>query len=114
MSFEKQVQDWVSIDNQLKILTDKVRDLREKKNAISGSLTKYAETNNLANSAIQISDGKLKFANTKVTEPLTFKYLDKTLSEVIKNESQVRQIMEHIKAKRQVKIIKEIKRFTNN
>jgi hypothetical protein len=114
MSFEKQVQEWVSIDNQLKIFNDKIRDLREKKNALSGSLTKYAESNNLANSAIQISDGKLKFTNTKVTEPLTFKYLDKTLSEVIKNETQVRQIMEHIRAKRQVKIIPEIKRFTNN
>jgi len=114
MSFEKQVQEWVSIDNQLKIFNDKIRDLREKKNALSGSLTKYVESNNLANSAIQISDGKLKFTNTKVTEPLTFKYLDKTLSEVIKNETQVRQIMEHIRAKRQVKIIPEIKRFTNN
>ncbi len=114
MSFERQVQEWVSIDNQLKILNDKVRDLREKKNTLSGSLTKYAESNNLANSAIQISDGKLKFANTKVTEPLTFKYLEKTLSEVIKSDVQVRQIMDHIKAKRAIKVVQEIKRFTNN
>jgi hypothetical protein len=114
MSFERQVQEWVSVDNQLKILNDKVRELREKKNTITGSLTKYAESNNLVNSAIQISDGKLRFTNTKVTEPLTFKYLEKTLSQVIKSEIQVRQIIDHIKAKRTIKTIQEIKRFTNN
>jgi hypothetical protein len=114
MSFERQVQEWVSIDNQLKILNDKVRDLREKKNNLCNSLTKYSDSNNLANSAIEISDGKLKFVNTKVTEPLTFKYLEKSLSEIIKSDTQVKQIIEHIKAKRAVKVIPEIKRFNNN
>jgi hypothetical protein len=114
MSFEKQVQDWVSIDNQLKILNDKVRDLREKRNSLTGNLSKYAQNNNLSNSLIQISDGRLKFVNTKVTEPLTFKYLEKTLAEIIKSDTQVKQIMEHIKAKRDIKVVPEIKRFSNN
>jgi hypothetical protein len=111
MSFEKQIQDWVSLDNQMKVLNEKMRDMRDKKNELTINLTKYAKNNNLENSAIQITDGKLKFANTKVSEPLTFKYLEKTLSEVIKNETQVKQIIEHVKAKRQVKIVEEIKRY---
>jgi hypothetical protein len=112
--FEKQVQDWVSIDNQLKILNDKVRDLREKRNSLTGSLSKYAQNNSLTNSAIQISDGKLKFVNTKVTEPLTFKYLEKTLAEIIKSDTQVKQIIDHVKAKRETKIVPEIKRSNTN
>jgi len=114
MSFEKQVQDWVSIDNQLKILNDKVRNLRETRNSLTNSLNNYAKINHLENSAIEISDGKLKFVNTRVSEPLTFKYLEKTLSEIIKSDTQVKQIMEHIKSKRDIKIISEIKRFNNN
>ena len=114
MSFEKQVQDWVSIDNQLKILNDKVKELRDKRNGLTTNLSKYAQNNNLANSAIQISDGKLRFVNTKIAEPLTFKYLEKVLAEIIKNESQVKQIIEHIKSNRDTKIIQEIKRFNNN
>jgi hypothetical protein len=114
MSFEKQIQDWVSIDNQLKIFNEKVKELRERKNSLTTSLSKYAENNHLANSAIQISDGKLKFITTRVSEPLTFKYLEKTLSEVIKSEIQVKQIMEHVKSKRDIKIVQEIKRFNNN
>ena len=114
MSFQNQVQQWVLIDNQLKILNDKVKELREKRSSSTQNLINYASTNNLSSSVIQISDGKLKFANTKVTEPLTFKYVEKTLGEVIKNETQVKLIMEHLKNKRETKIVSEIKRFPNN
>lgn len=114
MSFENQIQQWVQLDNQLRQINEKTKELREKRNALEQSITNYASSNNLSNSTVQISDGKLKFANTKVPEPLTFKYLEKTLSEVIKSESQVKLIMEHIKQKRNIKIVSEIKRFFNN
>ena len=31
MSFEKQIQQWVAIDNQMKILNDNIKELRDKK-----------------------------------------------------------------------------------
>ena len=114
MSFENQIQQWVQLDNQLKQINEKIKELREKRNALEQNITKYASSNNLSNATVQISDGRLKFANTKVQEPLTFKYLEKTLSEVIKNDSQVKLIMEHIRQKREVKVVPEIKRFSNN
>jgi len=114
MSFENQIQQWVQMDNQLKQLNERTKELREKKNTLEKNITSYVSSNNLSNSTVQIGDGKLKFANTKVPEPLTFKYLEKTLGEIIKNESQVQLIMEHIKQKRTIKIVPEIKRFSNN
>ena len=114
MNLENQVQQWVLIDNQLKILNDKAKELREKRTTVSQNLLTYASTNNLSSSAIKISDGKLKFTNTKMYEPLTFKYIEKTLGEVIKNESQVKIIMEHLRLKRETKIVSEIKRLYNN
>jgi len=114
MSFENQIQQWVSLDNQLKVLNEQIKEVRERKNNLSERITTYASNNNLSNTGIKINDGKLKFTNTKVAEPLTFKYLEKTLGEVIKNESQVKLIMEHIKQKRTFKIVPEIKRFSNN
>ena len=114
MSFEGQIQQWVQLDNQLKQLNEKTRELREKRNSLEEHITNYASSNNLSNATIQISDGKLKFVNTKVQEPLTFKYLERTLSEVIKNESKVKLIMEHIKQKRNIRNVAEIKRFSNN
>jgi hypothetical protein len=114
MSFENQIQQWVSVDNQLKQLNEKVKEMREKRNVLEQNITNYASSNNLSNATIKIGDGRLKFINTRVPEPITFKYLEKTLGEVIKNESQVQLIMEHIKQKRNIKIIPEIKRFSNN
>ena len=114
MSFENKIQQWVQLDNQLKQINEKTKELREKRSILEENITSYASINNLSNTTVQISDGKLRFAETKVTEPLTFKYLEKTLSEVIKNESQIKLIMEHIKQKRTVKIVPEIKRFSNN
>jgi hypothetical protein len=114
MSFENQIQQWVQLDNQLKQLNEKTKELRDKRNLLEGNITNHAFSHNLSDSSIKINDGRLKFVNTKVQEPLTFKYLEKTLSEVIKNESQVKLILEHIKQKRSSKIVQEIKRFSNN
>jgi len=114
MSFEQNIQQWVSVDNQLKTLNDKMKVLRDTRNTLSGNITTYAEKNNLTNSTVNISDGKLKFINTKVQTPLTFKFLEKTLGEVIRNEVQAKIIVDQLKDKRDIKIVPEIKRFSNN
>ena len=114
MSFEQQIQQWVSLDNQLKQINEKAKELREKRGVLEKNITNYASSNNLINSSVQISDGKLKFANARVVEPITLKYLEKTLGEVIKSEDHVKLIMEHIRQKRSIKVVPEIKRFSNN
>ena len=114
MSFEQHIQQWVSIDNQMKQLTDQVKILRDKKNTLNDAIFNHVENANLANSVIQISDGKIKFIKTKDTQVLTFKYLETCLHEIIKNEDQVNKIIEYIKNKRDVKYVAEIRRFYNN
>ena len=114
MSFEQQIQQWVSYDNQMRQLNEKAKEIREKRNVLEQNITQYASLNNLSNSTINISDGRLKIANTRIHEPITLKYLERTLSEIIKNESQAKIIMEQIKEKRSVKIVPEIKRFSKN
>jgi seryl-tRNA synthetase len=114
MSFENKLQQWVQLDNQLKKLNEQVKQLRDQRNSIETNLTSYAKTNNIEDKTIKVNNDRVKFVDTKIPEPLTFKYLEKTLGEIIKNDSQVQIIMEHIKQKRTFKIIPEIKRFSNN
>jgi hypothetical protein len=114
MSFENKIQQWVQIDNQLKKLNEQIKQLRDQRNSLETNLTTYAKSNNMSDKTIKIDNDKLKFVDTKVPEPLTFKYLEKTLGEIIKNETQVHLIMEHIKQKRTVKVVSEIKRFSSN
>lgn len=113
MNFEQQLQQWVSIDNQMKIVADKMKELRDKKNTISEQINTHIETNQI-NSVVKLSDGQLKFVKVKETQPLTFKYLETCLSEIIKNEEQVKKIVDYIKDKREIKYVPEIKRLYNN
>ena len=48
MSFEQNIQQWVSIDNQLKIYNDKIRELREKRSNITETIMEHASDNNLS------------------------------------------------------------------
>ena len=114
MSFEESIQKWVSLDNQLRSLQDKTKQIRDDKNNIENGIIKYVDTHNLQNSVVKISDGKLKFTMVKQTNPLTLKYVDECLGKCIKNPEQVKLIMNYIKDSRNSKIIPDIKRFYAN
>lgn len=111
MNFENNIQQWISIDNQIKQLNEKIKDLRDKKTIVGKQICDHAFSNELSNSTIKMGETKLKFTNTKITEPITFKYLENTLKEVIKNENQVNILLDHLKQKRSFKIVQEIKRL---
>ena len=114
MNLDQQIKDWMQLDNQLKLLNEKVKELRDKKNTVHNRIIDYASKNDLLHSNIKIGDGRLKFTNTNIANPLTFKYLEKCLGEVIRNEKQVTQIMDYVKSKREIKSVYEIKRYSNN
>jgi hypothetical protein len=114
MSFEENIQKWVSLDNQLRSLHDKTKQLREDKNNLEDGIIKYVDAHNLQNSVVKLSDGKLKFTMVKQTNPLTLKYVDECLGKCIKNPEQVKLIMNYIKESRNSKIIPDIKRFYAN
>jgi hypothetical protein len=113
MSFEQQIQQWVTIDNQMKILNDKMKELRDKKNTLSEQINTHFETNE-SNNTIKLTDGQLKYVKVKDVQQLTFKYLESCLSDIIKNEEQVKKIIEYVKNKRDVKYVPELKRIYNN
>ena len=81
---------------------------------LSDKINHHIETNKLTNASVKIGDGQLKFIQVKETQPLTFKYLENCLSEIIKNEEQVKQIVDYVKNKREVKFVSEIKRTYTN
>ena len=113
MSFEKNIQQWVIIDNEIKQLTEQMKKLREQKNSLSEQINEHVETTNIS-TTIKLNDGQLRFLKVKETQQLTFKYLETCLLEIIKNEEQVKKILEYVKNKREVKYVPEIKRLYNN
>jgi len=114
MSFEENIKKWVALDNQLKTLNEKTKQVRDDKNNLEEGIMTYVETNKLSNATVNISDGKLRFVSSKQTAPLTLKYIEECLSKCIGNESQVTQIMKVIKESRDVKYTADIKRYSAN
>ena len=112
MSFQENIQQWVMLDNQLKLYNDKIKQIREKKNELTEKLVDQADQNGYTNSVIQITDGKLKFTNTKVQSPLTFKYIDSVLSSSIRDEKVKDQLIQKMKENREVKVVSDLKRYS--
>ena len=113
MSFEEQIQQWINIDNQMKILNDKIKEMREQKILLSSQIIGYAKNKNMMNRMITLNDSKLKFVSSNIHSPITFKYLDKSLKELIKDPTQANKIINYIKENRELKLIEEIKRIPN-
>ena len=112
MNFDNQIQQWVTVDNKLKAVNEQVKELREKRNTLTESIIQHASDNNME--TIKISDGRLKLTNVNTPEPLTYKFLETNLGGILKNQDQVKTIIQYLKQRRTVKVSPEIKRFSTN
>ena len=113
MDLQNYIREWVQYDNQLQGYVEKAKEIRIRKNDLTEEIFKYAEQNNIENAIIEISDGKLKFLNTKQTSSLNFKFLEKCLMECIGDPQNVKDIVNYIKQKREIKYTNDIKRTYN-
>lgn len=111
MDMSDKIKEWVAVDNRIRGHNEQLREQRTVRKLIGQEILSTAEKNNMTNAVIQITDGKLKFQECRVVAPLTFKFLKSCLSDCIESEEQVKQIMEYIKEKREIRYIPEIKRF---
>ena len=114
MSFESNIQKWVMLDNQIKVHNNKIKQLREEKNAIGIAARKQAEDNGHKESVIQITDGRLRFTETRVAEPLSFRYIDETLTNIIPNPETRDKIIACLKDNRGHKVVPELKRYSSS
>lgn len=112
-TLESKIKRWVELDNRIKETADSVKDIRTEKHVINDEIIELIEEKQLVKATVNISDGKLKFVTAKHTAPLTLTYIEKCLSELITNSSQVEQIMTYIKKNRDTKTTTEIKRLYN-
>lgn len=113
MQFEDNIKKWVSLDNQIKHINEKLKELRNNKLELEGSIQHYFEINNIENPTIEITDGKLRFGTNKVQSPLTYKYIEQCLIKIIPNKDHIDSIMNYIKTNRDYKLEKNIKRSYN-
>lgn len=113
MSFTENIKLWVKFDNEYKEQQEKLKKLREQRNLLENNIIEHINDNNLKNATIQITDGMLKFGQTKTTPPLTFKYIEECLNDIISDKEQITNIINYIKEKRVYKNTENIRRLYN-
>ena len=110
MDLATRIQEWVAIDNRIKRMNEDIKRDREERQVVGHNILSMAEASNMKHAVVQITDGKLKFQDTRVTAPLTFRFLAVCLEDCIGDTAQVKQIIDYIKQKREVRYVPEIKR----
>ena len=111
-SLEQRIQRWVQLDNELKQLNERTREIRESRNAMESSILTHVAEHNLSHATVRIKDGTLRFAfNVRQPPALTLSFLNEALAECCPPQ-QAASIMQHVRAKRDAaaKLVPEIRR----
>jgi hypothetical protein len=101
MEFEGNLQNWVSIDDNIQQRLLELKRLRQLKTECQTRIFNHVSTNPMVG-PISIPTGTLSFSNKKTMTPLSFKFIQTCLSECIPNDTQVEQLIQYIKDKREV------------
>jgi hypothetical protein len=126
-TLEQCIHKWVSIDNQLKELQEKMKPLREWKHKLTNHIDLSLKEKKWTNRVIEINytekgtgEGDkesvsstilLKMVEKKEYGSLTYGYIEKCLTELIPEKSQVDFIIQYLKDHREIKQVPEFKRI---
>ena len=112
--FVENVQKWVTLDNQMKMINEKMKKARHLKNELLNEITKYASEHDLENKKIEITDGELRFYEKKEYQPITFSYVEGCLEDLIEDKRQIEFIMNYLREHRNISVSKDIRRNYKN
>lgn len=93
-------------------LKERMNEIVEKRNNFESNLIRIIETNKLEKKDIIISDGKIKYNQTKTTASITKKYLETCFMKYFKNNKDaVATLLKFIYSERDVSVKTSIKRY---
>lgn len=107
--FIEKIQKWAKLDTQLKMINEKIKDIRDMKNNLTDDICEYVENNNV-NAKINIGDGQLIISEKKIYSPLSYAYIEECLEKIIDDEEHIDFIINYLRDNREVEIVKEIRR----
>ena len=102
------VKEWFEIDEEIKNLQTKIKELKQSKKNLSIDVIDKMKTNNI--DVLETQNGKLVHSEKKVRESITKKYLETCLNKFITNTDLITNIIEYIYNSREIKIVDNIKR----
>jgi len=104
-------EQWIKIDDSETLIKSKLSDLRDKKQIIEKNILEITNSQNLL---LTVNDtDKLSITKEKRYTTLSFKFIEKALEDIILDEDKRLKTINHIKHKRDVNTVTQIKRVSN-
>lgn len=107
---QQNIKGWVTNDNEIKKLNEKIQELRKNRDSYSNNILNYVETNNMHNNKVRINDSVLHFTSVKQQQTLSYKFLETCAQLYFLNEEKTQEFIEFVKSKREPKYVNIIKR----
>lgn len=104
---EMYMEKWIAVENQLSILQEKSKTMREWKKKLSEKITEYMQENQKNNQTTEKGEWKLHEKTEYST--LSFSYVEECLRELIPEEDQVDFVMDYLRDHRESKIVVDVK-----
>lgn len=102
------VQKWLFYENQLKLIHEKTKQIRDQKHQLTQSISQHM--NQKSTKQLQLGDGVLTLYEKKDYSPLTFTYIEESLGKIIPDKTHVAYIIDHLKKNREVKTSHELRK----
>jgi Family of unknown function (DUF5760) len=102
---KRDISQWTILDSQLKIVHEKTKKLRERKQELTERICNFIKNNNI-NNKIKIKEGDknaiLSIYEKREYSSLTYTFIEECLKKIIKNEDEVEYIIEFLKSNREI------------
>jgi len=112
MAFESTIKDWIINDKELQTLNDRIKQLRARRTELDSKIIEYTRESEIKKT-FKYGDVVMKVLDVNISETITFKYLERCLSDMVKNENQVKQMMDYIKRNRTVRTVSHVERVVS-
>ena len=106
--FTEDIKKWAILDKKISIVKEeynlKLKDYKDEKYSLESQLIKFMEDNELKDSIIKLPDGQIKYNETNISQPITYKFLKEIFTELYGgNDEKAEEILKFIKQKRETK-----------
>lgn len=110
-SFKKNVKKWLSIDDEIRAMRAKSKELTNEKKNFEESILKHLE--DVQEKEFLVPGGKLRKNVYKTKAPLTKESIQKALTDIIKDKTQATTMTDHIIKSRPIVERVNLKRTKN-
>tara|TARA_Y100000991_G_C21938522_1_gene334146 strand:+ start:753 stop:1106 length:354 start_codon:yes stop_codon:yes gene_type:complete len=106
--FTEGIKKWVMLEKKITNIKEeynlKLKDYKDKKDNLENELTKFMKENELTDSIIKLPDGKIKYNETNISQPITYKFLKEIFTELYTgNNDKADEVINFIKQRRETK-----------